>query len=87
MNMKKEKRKSKFGILLELLLVSLKTGLFSFGGGYAMIALLESELVAKRNWLEKDEFLDRKRRVYRHDRDCRIDPGTYRNKLLDIRGL
>ena len=50
MNMKKENRKSKFGILLELLLVSLKTGLFSFGGGYAMIALLRNEFVEKRNW-------------------------------------
>lgn len=58
MNMKKENRKSKFGILLELLLVSLKTGLFSFGGGYAMIALLRNEFVEKRNWIEKDEFTD-----------------------------
>ncbi len=44
--------------VLRLLLVMVKIGLFTFGGGYAMIALLESELVAKRNWLEKDEFLD-----------------------------
>ena len=58
MNMKKENKKSKFGILLELLLVSLKTGLFSFGGGYAMIALLRNEFVEKRNWIEKDEFTD-----------------------------
>ena len=36
----------------------LKIGLFTFGGGYAMIALLENEFVAKKNWLEKDEFLD-----------------------------
>ena len=56
--MKKEKRKNKFKILLELFLVSLKTGLFSFGGGYAMIALLRSEFVEKRNWIEKDEFTD-----------------------------
>lgn len=36
----------------------LKTGLFTFGGGYAMIALLENEFVSKRRWLDKDEFLD-----------------------------
>ena len=36
----------------------LKIGLFTFGGGYAMIALLENEFVAKKKWLEKDEFLD-----------------------------
>lgn len=44
--------------VLRLFLVMVKIGLFTFGGGYAMIALLESELVAKRKWLEKDEFLD-----------------------------
>ena len=36
----------------------LKIGVFTFGGGYAMIALLENEFVAKKKWLEKDEFLD-----------------------------
>ena len=36
----------------------LKIGLFTFGGGYAMIALLENEFVTKRKWIEKDEFLD-----------------------------
>lgn len=35
-----------------------KIGLFTFGGGYAMIALLEGELVGKREWIDKDEFLD-----------------------------
>ena len=43
---------------LQLFLTMLKIGLFTFGGGYAMIALLENEFVAKRNWIEKDEFLD-----------------------------
>ena len=36
----------------------LKIGLFTFGGGYAMIALLEHEFVEKKNYMEKDEFLD-----------------------------
>jgi chromate transporter len=36
----------------------LKIGLFTFGGGYAMIALLENEFVTKRGWLEQEEFLD-----------------------------
>lgn len=35
-----------------------KIGLFTFGGGYAMIALLEEEFIQRRRWLEKDEFLD-----------------------------
>ncbi len=41
-----------------LFLTMLKIGLFTFGGGYAMIALLENEFVEKKNWLEKDEFLN-----------------------------
>ena len=43
---------------LKLFLTMLKIGLFTFGGGYAMIALLENEFVTKRKWIEKDEFLD-----------------------------
>ena len=36
----------------------LKIGLFTFGGGYAMISLLESELVERKKWLEHEEFMD-----------------------------
>lgn len=35
-----------------------KIGLFTFGGGYAMIALLEEEFIQRQKWLDKDEFLD-----------------------------
>ena len=44
--------------LLSLFLSFLKIGAFTFGGGYAMIALLENEFVSRKKWLEKDEFLD-----------------------------
>ena len=43
---------------LSLFLTMLKIGVFTFGGGYAMIALLENEFVSKKKWIEKDEFLD-----------------------------
>ena len=43
---------------ISLFLTMLKIGLFTFGGGYAMIALLKNEFVEKKKWLEKDEFLD-----------------------------
>lgn len=43
---------------LKLFLTMLKIGLFTFGGGYAMIALLENEFVSVRKWIEKDEFID-----------------------------
>ena len=41
-----------------LFFTMLKIGLFTFGGGDAMIALLENEFVTKRGWLEQEEFLD-----------------------------
>ena len=41
-----------------LFFTMLKIGAFTFGGGYAMIALLENEFVTKRAWLEREEFLD-----------------------------
>ena len=43
---------------LDLFLTMLKIGLFTFGGGYAMIALLQNEFVEKKKYMEKDEFLD-----------------------------
>ena len=45
-------------ILSVLFLAMLKIGLFTFGGGYAMIALLENEFTEKKKWIDKDEFLD-----------------------------
>ena len=36
----------------------LKVGAFTFGGGYAMIAILEHQFVEKNNWIDKDEFYD-----------------------------
>ena len=35
-----------------------KIGLFTFGGGYAMIVLIEHELVEKKQWLERDGYYD-----------------------------
>lgn len=41
-----------------LFMTMLKIGLFTFGGGYAMLALLENEFVEKKKWIEHDEFID-----------------------------
>ncbi|MCH4147896.1 MAG: chromate transporter [Prevotella sp.] len=35
-----------------------KIGAFTLGGGYAMIPIIESEVVEKRKWIEKEQFLD-----------------------------
>jgi len=45
-------------VLLPIFLSMLKIGCFAFGGGYAIIALLENEFITKRNWIDHDEFLD-----------------------------
>ena len=45
-------------VVLLLLLSMLKIGCFAFGGGYAIIALLEHEFISKRKWIDHDEFLD-----------------------------
>lgn len=44
--------------MLDIFLTMMKIGLFTFGGGYAMIALLESELISKKKWIDREEFLD-----------------------------
>ena len=36
----------------------MKIGAFTFGGGYAMISLLDNEFVSKKNWLDHEEFMD-----------------------------
>ncbi|MGN0789773.1 MAG: chromate transporter [Christensenellales bacterium] len=44
--------------ILILFLTMLKIGAFTFGGGYAMISLLENEFVSKKKWLTHEEFMD-----------------------------
>ena len=44
--------------IIDLFLSMLKIGLFTFGGGYAMIHLLENEFVTRRRWIESGEFMD-----------------------------
>lgn len=44
--------------VLNLFLTMLKIGAFTFGGGYAMISLLQNEFVAKKKWIDETEFLD-----------------------------
>ncbi|MEG1612640.1 MAG: chromate transporter, partial [Clostridia bacterium] len=51
-----EIKQSKAKSLLELFLVFFKLGAFTFGGGYAMLSLLENECVHKRKWLSIDDF-------------------------------
>ncbi len=45
-------------IYLQLLYVYLKIGLFGFGGGYAMLSLIQHEVVDRYQWLTLKEFTD-----------------------------
>lgn len=45
-------------ILLKLFWTFLKIGIFTFGGGYSMVALIQSEVVEKQGWLTVQEYTD-----------------------------
>lgn len=45
-------------IWLQLIYVYLKIGLFGFGGGYAMLSLIQAEVVDKYGWITSQEFTD-----------------------------
>ena len=45
-------------IYLQLFTTFLKIGAFTFGGGWAMISIIEREIVDKHHWISKEEFLD-----------------------------
>ena len=45
-------------LYLNSFLTFFKIGLFTFGGGYAMIPLIEAEIVNRKNWISKEDFLD-----------------------------
>lgn len=53
-----EKPTTRGALLCKLFCAMLKIGLFTFGGGYAMLALFEAEFVDKKKWIGKDEFID-----------------------------
>ena len=44
--------------LLQLFLSFFKIGAFTFGGGYAMISIIENECVSEKKWLTHDEMMD-----------------------------
>ena len=50
--------KAKLKMIFSVFLTLLKIGAFTFGGGYAMVAVLEGELVEKKKWMTHEEFLD-----------------------------
>ena len=45
-------------MLAELIKTFFKIGIFTLGGGYAMIPLIEEEVVNRHRWVSKEELLD-----------------------------
>ena len=45
-------------ILLELFLTFAKIGLFTFGGGYAMLSIIENNCVERKKWITHDEMMN-----------------------------
>lgn len=48
----------KHQILLDLLLTFMKIGLFTFGGGYAMISIIENNCVERKKWITHDDMMN-----------------------------
>ena len=44
--------------LLKIFYSFFKIGIFTFGGGFAMIPLIEREVIERRGWIAKDDFVD-----------------------------
>lgn len=44
--------------LLTIFLVFLKVGAFTFGGGYAMLPIIQGEVVTRREWVDENRFID-----------------------------
>lgn len=48
----------KKSVMLDLLLTFMKIGLFTFGGGYAMISMIENQCVEKKKWITHDDMMN-----------------------------
>lgn len=46
------------GVISEMFITFAKIGSFTLGGGYAMVPVMEKEIVDKKKWLGKEEFMD-----------------------------
>ncbi|MGL4867058.1 MAG: chromate transporter [Cetobacterium sp.] len=44
--------------MFQIFITFFKIGLFTFGGGYAMIPLIEREMISEKKWIDKDELLE-----------------------------
>lgn len=62
---------------IDLFLAFAKIGVMTFGGGYAMLPMLERELIDNRGWTTNEELMD-----YFAVAQC--TPGRYRRQYCDV---
>lgn len=67
-------------VYLQLLYSYLKIGFFGFGGGYAMLALIQNEIVVRHHWLTNSE-LDRHHCYFADDAGAHCDQQRYLCRL------
>lgn len=53
-----EKPRSRSATLLDLFWTFLKIGAFTFGGGYAMIAMVQADVVTRKHWVSEKQYID-----------------------------
>jgi len=58
MEKEKENKKINYKLLFDLFMTFFKISPITFGGGFAMIPIMEEELVHKRKWIGKEEIVD-----------------------------
>ena len=51
-------KKNRLKLIFELLLTFMKIGAFTFGGGYAMIPLIQKETAERKGWISSEDILD-----------------------------
>lgn len=73
-------------IYLEAFSIFFKIGAFTIGGGYAMVPLIENEIVTKRNWIAKEDFIDLLAISQSAPHPCRQYIHFYRVPATGIRG-
>ena len=54
----KPQKKKLLPILIELFFAFFRTGIFTFGGGLAMMPMLQKELIEKKHWLSEEDLID-----------------------------
>ena len=73
-------------ILLDLFLTFAKIGLFTFGGGYAMIAMIENNCVERKKWITHDEMRQSKK-IFKSWRKQKLSLWKSKRNLKKSTGL